>query len=91
MIFNPIQQNNIESLSNNVENHLNTLDYLYELGSDSILFQNYIDYQLMTHKIMQDLDNLVYDTFKNKKENPILDKEAIMRLSKLFKKVEYVD
>ena len=77
MIFNPIQYNNIDRLTNSLED-------LYELKRDSVLFQNYIDYQLMLHRIMQDLDSSVYAVFENKTRTSISDKDVLRKLSRLI-------
>lgn len=77
MIFSPIQYNNIDRLSDSLED-------LYELRRDSVLFQNYIDYQLMLHRIMQDLDSSVYSVFENKKRTSIPDKDVLRKLSRLI-------
>jgi hypothetical protein len=77
MIFSPIQYNNIDRLSDSLED-------LYELKRDSVLFQNYIDYQLMLHRIMQDLDSSVYSVFENKKRTSIPDKDVLRKLSRLI-------
>lgn len=76
-LFTPIQYNNIERLSDSLED-------LYELRRDSVLFQNYIDYQLMLHRIMQDLDSSVYSVFENKKPTSIPDKDVVRKLSRLI-------
>ena len=77
MIFSPIQYNHIDRLTNSLED-------LYELKRDSVLFQNYIDYQLTLHRIMQDLDSSVYAVFENKKKTSIPDKDVIRKLSRLI-------
>ena len=77
MIFSPIQYNNIDRLSDSLED-------LYELKRDSVLFKNYIDYQLILHSIMQDLDSSVYAVFENKKKTSIPDKDVLRKLARLI-------
>ena len=72
MIFSPIQYNNIDRLSDSLED-------LYELKRDSVLFKNYIDYQLMIHRIMQDLDSSVYSN-----RTLIPDKDVLRKLARLI-------
>jgi hypothetical protein len=76
-LFSPIQYNNIDRLTNSLED-------LYELKRDSVLFQNYINYQLILHRIMQELDSSVYSVFENKKKTSIPDKDVLRKLARLI-------
>lgn len=73
-IFTEIQDDNIYIISN-------SLDDFFELQRDNILLDTYSEYQIIIHRIMQNLDNSVYKVFENNIQALNLDKG----ISRIFK------
>jgi hypothetical protein len=73
-IFTEIQDDNIYIISN-------SLDDFFELQRDNILLDGYSEYQIIVHRIMQNLDNSVYKVFENNIQVLNLDKG----ISRIFK------